>query len=126
MHKNRVPDCATRLPAQCDLGLDLSETTQTAAVNRYLHLTRTVMPALARTERRAWPVQRDHCFQRIVLDTICGGMWHDHIARPAYAHLSPDQAERAVRLCDQIIAGSISLDSLNKQSLAWRGKRRQV
>jgi hypothetical protein len=47
------------------------------------HLTRTVMPALARTSKHHWPVRNDHCFQRIVLDTIYGEVWGDHIARPA-------------------------------------------
>ena len=101
---------------------DLPETTHLAFVERYLHLTRTVMPALAQTSKRHWPVRNDHCFQRIVLDIICGGVWYDHIARPAYKHLSHAQAARAVQLCDQIIADKIDLNRLNQQSLACRGK----
>ena len=101
---------------------DLPPPTRLAPVARYLHLTRTVIPALAQTSKRHWPVRRDHCFQRIVLDTICGGVWYDHIARPAYRHLSPAQAMRAVRLCEQIIADTADLKALNQQSLAWRGK----
>ena len=91
-------------------------------VTRYVHLTRTVMPSLARGEKRHWPVRNDHCFQRIVLDTICKGVWYDHIARPAYKHLSQTQALAAVHLCEQIIADEIDLIVLNQQSLAWRGK----
>lgn len=94
------------------------------AIEQYLHLTRTVMPALAQTSKRHWPVRNDHCFQRIVLDTICGGVWYDHIARPAYKHLSEAQAVEAVRLCNQIIAEKTDLSVLNQQSLAWRGKGR--
>lgn len=101
---------------------DLPETTRSALVGQYLHLTRTVMPALARTTNRHWPVRNDHCFQRIVLDTICGGIWYDHIARPAYRHLSKTQAMQSVQLCDAIIAGTFDLGVLNRQSLAWRGK----
>ena len=103
---------------------DLPEATHVALVARYLHLTRTVMPALAHTGKRHWPVRNDHCFQRIVLDTICGGVWYDHIARPAYKHLSESEATHAVQLCDQIIADKIDLNVLNQQSLAWRGKIR--
>ena len=89
----------------------------------YLHLTREVLPALARTAGRDWPVREDHCFQRIVLDTICGGTWYAHIDRPAYKHLSPDQAKRAVALCQAIAAGRADLRQLNRQSLIWRGKK---
>ena len=40
-------------------------------VSRYMTLTKDVMPRLARTTHSDWPVRNDHCFQRIVLDTIC-------------------------------------------------------
>ncbi len=103
---------------------DFPQTTHLARVEQYLHQTRTVMPALAQTSKRHWPVRNDHCFQRIVLDTICGGVWYDHIARPAYQHLGESQAMQAVQLCDQIIAGKADLSALNQQSLAWRGKGR--
>ena len=59
---------------------DLPQTTHLALVEQYLHLTRTVMPALAQTSKRNWPVWNDHCFQRIVLDTICGGVVQSHCA----------------------------------------------
>lgn len=103
---------------------DLPDTTHLALVGQYLHLTRTVLPALAQTSKPHWPVRNDHCFQRIVLDSICGGVWYNHITRPAYKHLSHEQAAQAVQLCEQIVAGEIDLDKLNQQSLAWRGKIR--
>ena len=92
-------------------------------VQQYLNLTRIVMPQLAQTLKNKWPVQNDHCFQRIVLDAICGGIWYDHIARPAYKHLSLNQAKSAVQLCDDIISGKADIVDLNRQSLSWRGKR---
>ena len=104
---------------------DLPETTQVSPLQQYLHLTRQVLPMLARTTNSHWPVRNDHCFQRIVLDTICGGVWYDHIARPAYRHLSHAQTALAVELCEQIIAGKTDLGLLNQQSLAWRGKLRR-
>ena len=91
-------------------------------IQRYLHLTRAVMPELARDATRGWPVRHDHCFQRIVLDTICDGVWYDHIARPARANLTPDMAHRAVSLCEAIIGGEVDLAALNRQSLRWCGK----
>jgi hypothetical protein len=107
---------------------DLGDPPHSPAVERYLHLTRRVMPDLARSQAQSgaqsWPVSRDHCFQRIVLDTLCGGVWYDHIARPAYRQMTYDFATRAAHLCEQIIAGHADLTELNRQSLLWRGKLR--
>lgn len=105
---------------------DLPETSHLAIVERYMRLTKIIMPTLAQNTKRHWPVRNDHCFQRIVLDTICGGVWYDHIARPAYRHLNADQAAKAVQLCEQIIAEKTDLHVLNQQSLAWRGKSRKA
>ena len=88
-----------------------------------MRVTGTVMPAAARAGNTGWPVRNDHCFQRIVLDTVCGGIWYDHIARPAYRHLSTEQADRVVRLCEAILAGTTDLADLNRKSLAWRASR---
>ena len=93
------------------------------AVARYLHLTKDVMPKLAKDGRR-WPVVNDHCFQRIVLDAVCGGTWYDHLDRPAYRNMTREQAERAVGLCEDIIADRADLAELNQQSLRFRGKLR--
>ncbi|WP_420863217.1 hypothetical protein [Algirhabdus cladophorae] len=92
-------------------------------VSHYMVLTKEVMPQMARDPAIKWPVQNDHCFQRIVLDNVCGGPWFDHLARPAYKHLSRDQAVRAVGLCEAIIAGDANLYELNTKSLIWRGKQ---
>ena len=101
----------------------MREVTKSSLVQQYLHLTRIVMPQLAQTLINKWPDEHDHCFQRIVLDAICGGVWYDHIARPAYKHLSLQQAKTAVQLCDDIISGKADIVDLNRQSLSWRGKR---
>ena len=101
----------------------MPEDTESLLVQQYLHLTRIVMPQLAQTLKNKWPVQHDHCFQRIVLDAICGGVWYHHIARPAYKHLSLQQAKTAVQLCNDIISGKADIVDLNRQSLSWRGKR---
>ncbi len=123
--ENPGPNPGPQPKATMPPSFDLPDPMHTALVERYLHLTRTIMPALARSSKRRWPVQNDHCLQRIVLDTVCGGVWYDHIARPAYKHLSGEQAAHAVRLCDQIIAGTADLNMLNQQSLLWRGKARR-
>ena len=92
-------------------------------VDSYLHLTREILPSLARSSRQDWPVREDHCFQRIVLDTICGGVWYEHLVRPAYKNLTHDEAQLAVDLCVEIAEGHADLRQLNNQSLIWRGKR---
>ena len=90
---------------------------------RYIKLTKEVMPKMARDKVFQWPVQNDHCFQRIVLDNICNGSWYEYLGRPAYKHLSGDQALKAVKLCEDIISGNADLHALNRRSLIWRGKK---
>ena len=92
-------------------------------VERYIKLTKEVLPMMASDKKLQWPVKYDHCFQRIVLDNICNGCWYDHLKRPAYNHLSNRQALKAVKLCEDIISGNADLHALNRQSLIWRGKK---
>ena len=99
---------------------------QSNLVSTYMYLTKQVLPSLAQNERNDWPVCEDHCFQRIVLDTICGGVWYEYLSRPAYKHLSEEQALRAVALCGAIIDGKLDLRKLNRQSLIWRKKRQVI
>lgn len=100
------------------------DTERQEMVSRYRHLTANVIPTFASSRPTAWPVVNDHCFQRIVLDTVCGGVWYDHIARPAYKNMTSLQAAEAVALCEAILDGSADLVALNRQSLRWRGKLR--
>ena len=88
----------------------------------YIHLTKEVLPSMARNDPGNWPVSQDHCFQRIVLDNICGGVWYQHLDRPSYKNLTKEQAKTAVRLCHDIAVGRADLKQLNKQSLIWRGR----
>ena len=99
---------------------------QSNLVSTYMHLTKQVLPSLAQNERNDWPVSEDHCFQRIILDTICGGVWYEYLSRPAYKHLSDDQALRAVALCKAIVDDKLDLRKLNHQSLIWRKKRHSL
>ncbi len=92
-------------------------------IDQYLVMTRDVMPKMACEPANNWPVRHYHCFQRIVLDSVCHGVWYESIDRPAYKHLSHAQAKLAVKLCNEIIAGQVDLSQLNLQSLTWRGKR---
>ena len=91
-------------------------------IDDYFYLTKTVLPLMARSGKHDWPVREDHCFQRIVLDNVCGGVWYEHLNRPAYRHLTIGQAKRAVEICQKIVDGRADLKQLNQQSLIWRGK----
>ena len=91
----------------------------------YMHFTKEVLPSLAKKKSPDWPVYEDHCFQRIVLDTICGGIWYEHLKRPAYKNLTDEQAKLAVELCEDIVNGKANLNQLNQQSLRWRGKLKE-
>ena len=91
-------------------------------VSQYMILTKEIMPYLAQISHRHWPVRNDHCFQRIVLDADCGGVWYNHLLRPAYKNLTHDLAANAINLCNDIISGDTDLVALNRQSLKWRGK----
>ena len=103
--------------------MQYSKTQRDDLIERYVKLTKEVMPQMATDKVFQWPVKYDHCFQRIVLDTICNGSWYDHLERPAYKHLSKTQALKAVQLCEDIIAGRADLNALNRQSLLWRNKK---
>jgi len=99
----------------------MQSTDRIALETRWLQLTRQVLPALA--VGRRWPVVNDHCFQRILLDSACGGVWYAHVsARPAYRHLDDDRLAAAVELAESVVEGTIDLTLLNDRSLAWRGK----
>ena len=103
--------------------MDAEKEEKDTLIATYMHLTKEDLPSMARSDHTDWPVREDHCFQRIVLDTICSGVWNEHLDRPAYQHLTNDQAQRAVELCKDIIEGQADLKQLNQQSLTWRGKR---
>ena len=103
--------------------MDVEKEEKDTLIATYMHLTKEVLPSMARNDRTDWPVREDHCFQRIVLDHLCGGVWYKHLCRPAYKHLTIDQAQRAVELCRDIAQERSDLQELNQQSLIWRGKR---
>lgn len=90
-----------------------------ALQDRWLRLTRETLPSLA--VGRGWPVNQDHCFQRILLDNAFGGRWYDHVKeRPAYAKAPEEALARAVALGEACVEGTADLAELNRRSVAWR------
>lgn len=98
----------------------LSNPNTSDALTRYMHLTRVALPQRAQMARVNWPVVNDHCFQRIILDAITGGVWYDHINKPAYRHMTPEQAEQAATLAQDLLDGRADIHVLNAQSKRWR------
>lgn len=66
----------------------------------------------------------DHCFARIILDSIVGidAPWMEKIKSPAYKNMSKDQLEDSIRLGQEILDGEADLVELDNKSLALRGK----
>jgi hypothetical protein len=92
--------------------------------DRYIHLTNQVLPQLAR--QRNFPVDQNHCFQRIILDNLFATCWYDVLCRKqgaAYKQLTEEQLEGAIAIAEAIIAQPDSyIYRLNQNSLNWRGK----
>ncbi|MGI8942891.1 MAG: GCN5-related N-acetyltransferase [Qipengyuania sp.] len=87
-------------------------------VDHWFRLTRERMPSVAR--QRGWPVQFDHCFQRILLDNAVGAKWNEEIPAPAYRNAPDEVIERAIALGEAAVSGIEDLAALNACSLAWR------
>ncbi|CAA9588306.1 hypothetical protein AVDCRST_MAG81-4384 [uncultured Synechococcales cyanobacterium] len=95
--------------------------TKEALIQEYLRLTKTVLPQKARESR--WILTQDHCFQRVILDSLFQDCWYYYLDKPAYQHLTEIQLINAIFAANQILAsGNEYLKSLNCQSLKWRGK----
>lgn len=89
---------------------------------RYTTLVHERLPEAAQEE--GWPIDRDHCFARVILDTLFEDEWYDHVdGRPAYEHLSQSELEVAVAIAEQMIDGGRSVvTELNTESLRYRGE----
>jgi hypothetical protein len=92
-----------------------------ALVDRYLDLVNRQLPEAAKHDSR-YPVRFNHCFARIILDTLCGGEWYQHIPKPAYKHMTERQLQEAIALGHQFLADPQACVDANQTSLRYRGK----
>ncbi|KIW28258.1 uncharacterized protein PV07_07937 [Cladophialophora immunda] len=72
-----------------------------------------------------WPVTLDHCFARIILDSVIGNgqqQWDGVIQKPAIRSMNEQQLRDAIALGQKIRAGEIDLSDLDEASLRCRGK----
>jgi hypothetical protein len=89
----------------------------------YLLLTREKLPQQAQVEQ--WPIQEDHCLQRVVLDALFQDCWYNHLSRskPAYRQLDNLQLGQSLQLLSRMEREGKSLvAALNVSSLTFRGK----
>ncbi|MCR9102914.1 MAG: hypothetical protein NXI25_23380 [bacterium] len=89
----------------------------------YLLLTREKLPQQAQLEQ--WPIQEDHCLQRVVLDALFQDCWYNHLSRskPAYRQLDNLQLGQSLQLLSRMEREGKSLAAaLNVSSLTFRGK----
>ncbi len=72
--------------------------------------------------RDGWPIRRDHCFGRVVLDNLFTDVWYSHVdGRPAYEHLTPAELRDAIEIADRMLdGGQPVVAELNETSLRWR------
>jgi hypothetical protein len=90
----------------------------TALRAEYRELTAERLPARATP---AWPVQADHCFQRIVLDALFDDVWYDYVAdRPAVESLTADQLREAIAIAESMLDDPDRAAELNRESLRYR------
>ena len=86
------------------------------------------LPALSKAKDKAqkkWPVVNDHCFARIILDSVVDNErpWHEVVKRPAWKNLSEKQLKDAIKLAEKIASGDADLVELDESSLFKRGKK---
>lgn len=93
-------------------------------VDVYLNFTNNILPQIALKPGCNWPIQENHCFQRVILDNLFNGVWQTHLSSPAYKNMSINQLKSAINTCENIRAGSVSIYKLNQQSIDWRKQQR--
>ena len=81
------------------------------------------LPALA-AARPQWPIRLNHCFARVILDSVHGRPWREVLPPPAWRSMDVTTLRRAVALADDIEQGRVDLGALNRRSLAMRRKLR--
>ena len=79
------------------------------------------LPAAARSHPE-WPIHRDHCFGRVVLDAVYGRPWREVLRPPAWRNMDRPSLESAVAFAERIAGGDEDLEMLNRRSLELRRK----
>ena len=108
----------------------------TSLSSRWTILYTRTLPSLAHSKDLSqpnWPVHLDHCFARIILDTVIGNStsvrldepptpWTAKLKSPAVKNMSTAQLEACIELGEAIASGKVNLVELDQRSLTVRGK----
>ncbi|MFD1255642.1 hypothetical protein ACFQ3S_02435 [Mucilaginibacter terrae] len=91
-------------------------------IYRYKQLLNDVLPATF-----TQPVRHNHCFNRIVLDWLFGGVWYHHLNRSKTAinQLTDKQLQKMISRMELWLQQPEMLFQDNTNSLAWRKKAAQ-
>ena len=95
-------------------------------IELYFHLTKELLPLKAKVYD--WPIQDDHCFQRVLLDNLFNGVWYDFLPqkRPAYQQCSNFELGHLVYDALTLYYGNRRLvTSWNEKSLSFRKKEKK-
>lgn len=87
----------------------------------WLRLMREALPAAA-ADHPEWPIRLDHCFGRVILDTVYDRPWRDALASPAWRTIDGPALHAAITLAQDIVDGRADLTALNRRSLEMRGR----
>ena len=80
-----------------------------------------VFPSLS--IKHKWPIRFDHCFRRVIYDTLCQDRWDKHITKPAINNMTPAQLADCLTICRSIVYKPETLLELNNLSLSYRNGR---
>ncbi|MGF1461429.1 MAG: hypothetical protein ACFBSG_20685 [Leptolyngbyaceae cyanobacterium] len=85
---------------------------------QYLDLINCQLPQAA--QRGRYPVRFNHCFARIILDSLFQDAWYHHLDKPAYRHLTEAQLQRAIALGQKFLRDPQACFLANQASLSYR------
>lgn len=115
-------DCGPSVPQRFDKASTRREFEATTSLRaRYRHLVGAQLPQAAKS-RPDWPVRLDHCFARILLDTVCDRPWREVIPAPAWRNMDALTLTRVVALAEAVLSDEADLAALNLASLRMRTK----
>jgi hypothetical protein len=87
----------------------------------WIYLYKYLLPSYA--VQSNWPITKDHCFARIILDNIHQAKWSTKTKKPAYKNMTDEELEKAIFLAQTIIRKPRIIYKLNQLSLAYREKK---
>lgn len=103
---------------QLSLGLHAPVSPSMATRRRWRHLVEHRLPQAA--QRCDWPINKDHCFARVLLDNALGAPWRNTVRPPAWRNVALEDLRKAIELGEAVIVGDIDLYILNAKSIAMR------